>query len=71
MGITPEKLNAWRIIPRILAFGYGAFFIYVAMWFMGLDNPTTAQSAFVSTMSAATTGVFGFYVNSGGKPGRD
>ena len=65
--VTPQELNDWRIIPRILAFGYGVFFIYVAVWFMGLDNPTNAQSVFVSTMSAAMTGVFGFYVNSGNK----
>ncbi len=65
--ITPEMLNEWRIIPRLLVLCYGAFCLYVGMWFMELENPVNAQSVFVSVIWGAATGWFGFYVNSGNK----
>ena len=61
----PEALDRWRVVPRVLVFGYGWLMWDVSQWFMGLAEPNGAQSAFVSTLAAAGTGVFGFYVNSG------
>jgi len=33
-----------------------------AEWFMGLDAPTAAQSAFVSVVMGVMTGVFGIWM---------
>ena len=33
-----------------------------AEWFMDLDNPTAAQSAFVSVVMGVMTGVFGIWM---------
>lgn len=65
--MTPEKFNAWRIVPRILVILYGIVFYLVIEWFMTLSEPTNAQAAFVSTVVGAGAAWFGFYVKSGGK----
>ncbi len=58
------------MIPRLIVFGYGWIMWDVSQWFMALPEPNGPQSAFVSTMAAAGTGVFGFYVNSGKRDGK-
>jgi len=63
--ITAAKFDEWRMIPRILIFGYGVFAIYVGVWFMGLEQPLASQSAFVSIIWGASTGWFGLYVKTG------
>lgn len=65
MKITPEFVNRWRIIPRVMILLYGYMFWRVAEWFMQLPDPNAAQSAFVSVMVGAAATFFGLYVNSG------
>lgn len=65
--ITPEKLDAWRIVPRALILSYMVMFIRTCEWFMSLPQPNNAQSAFLATMIGAGAAWFGLYVN-GGKP---
>lgn len=65
--MTPDQLNKWRIIPRLLIALYGAMCWLVADWFMALADPTAAQAAFVSTVWGAAAAWFGLYVNSGSK----
>ena len=48
--ITPERLSAWRIFPRLLITLYGVAFWRTTEWFMQLPDPTNAQSAFVSVI---------------------
>ena len=38
-----------------------------AEWFMNLEDPTAAQSAFVSVVMGAMTGAFGIWMNNEGK----
>ena len=38
-----------------------------AEWFMHLEAPTTAQSAFVSVIMGVMTGVYGLYIGAEGK----
>lgn len=66
-GIAAQQFDEWRVIPRILIFAYGAFAFYVGDWFMGLETPNAAQSAFVSTVWGASAGWFGLYVKTGRK----
>jgi len=43
---------------------YGVAFYQTTNWFMALDMPTNAQSAFVSVIVGAGAGFFGIYTNS-------
>ena len=63
--ITPEVVDRWRIVPRVLVALYGLCFWRVSEWFMALPDPSASQAAFVSTMVGAAAGFFGLYVNSG------
>ena len=65
--ISPERLSAWRIFPRLLITLYGVAFWRTTEWFMQLPDPTNAQSAFVSVVVGAGAAWFGLYVSSGGK----
>jgi len=60
--ITPERLSAWRIFPRLLITLYGVAFCRTTEWFMQLPEPTNEQSAFVSVVVAAGAAWFGLYV---------
>ena len=62
--ITPQRLTAWRIFPRLLITLYGFSFYRTTEWFMQLPDPTNAQSAFVSVVVGAGAAWFGLYVNS-------
>lgn len=65
--MTPKTLNEWRVIPRLLVALYGVLFYTVSDWFMGLDDPTNAQAAFVSTVVGAGAAIFNFYCSTGAK----
>ena len=60
--ITPERLSAWRIFPRLLITLYGVAFWRTTEWFMQLPDPTNAQSAFVAVIVGAGAAWFGLYV---------
>ena len=60
--ITPQRLTAWRIFPRLLITLYGFSFYRTTEWFMNLPDPTNAQSAFVSVIVGAGATWFGLYV---------
>ena len=66
--ITPEKLDAWRIVPRLLIPSYMVMFVRTCEWFMSLPQPNNAQSAFLATMIGAGAAWFGLYVNKNREP---
>ena len=51
--MTPEQLNAWRIIPRILMFAMIAMTYRTVEWFMSFARPNPEQAALVSVMTGA------------------
>ena len=60
--MTPDQLNAWRIIPRILMF---AMIVMTYRWLSGLWLyliPILEQAALVSVMTGALTGAFGLFL---------
>jgi hypothetical protein len=65
--MSPDLLNDYRIVPRLMVAGYGFELHQISMWFMSLQDPTGAQAAFVSTWVGASAAVFGLYTNSGNK----
>jgi hypothetical protein len=62
-----EVLDSYRTIPRILLVSYGYMLYYTTEWFMALPDPSGSQSAFISTVWAASAAWSGFYLNSGRK----
>jgi len=61
--MTPEKLSAWRIVPRMLILSYMIVFYQTCNWFMNLPDPNNAQAGFVSVVVGAGAAWFGIYVN--------
>jgi len=65
--ITPETLDRWRFLPRILMFTMIVMTYRVVEWFMGLPDPSLEQAGLVSVMTGALTGAFGLFLGSGKK----
>lgn len=60
-----DRINQWRIVPRLMVLLYGIVFYQSIDWFMSLQTPTGPQSAFIASIVGAGAAFFGFYVNSG------
>jgi hypothetical protein len=62
--ITPEGLDRWRILPRLLMITMLVMTYRVVEWFMQIpaDQVSIPQSALVSVMTGALTGAFGLYL---------
>jgi len=65
--ISPEMLDRWRILPRLLILAMIIMTYRVVEWFMGLPDPSPEQAALVSVMTGALTGAFGLFLGSGKK----
>ena len=60
--MTPDQLNAWRLIPRLLMLAMLIMTYRVVEWFMSLPDPNPEQAALVSVMTGALTGAFGLFL---------
>ena len=60
--MTPDNLNAWRVIPRLLMLAMLVMTYRVVEWFMSLSDPNPEQAALVSVMTGALTGAFGLFL---------
>tara|TARA_R100000479_G_scaffold96967_1_gene48029 strand:- start:52 stop:246 length:195 start_codon:yes stop_codon:yes gene_type:complete len=60
--VTPDRLNAWRVIPRLLMLAMLIMTYRVVEWFMSLPDPNPEQAALVSVMTGALTGAFGLFL---------
>jgi len=65
--MTPDQLNSWRVIPRLLMLAMLVMTYRVVEWFMALPEPTLEQAGLVSVMTGALTGAFGLFLGSGKK----
>jgi hypothetical protein len=63
--LTPEQLDAWRAVPRLLVLLYGWLCFDTHQWYTSLADPTTPQQLYASVIWTAAAAWFGFYVNSG------
>jgi len=57
-----ETFLKWKILPRFMMLISTIMSWRCAEWFMSLDAPTGAQSAFVSVVMGVMTGVFGIWM---------
>jgi hypothetical protein len=60
--VTVEQFLKWKILPRAMMLCSTVMSWRCAEWFMDLDAPTAAQSAFVSVVMGVMTGVFGIWM---------
>ena len=60
--MTPDNLNAWHVIPRLLMLAMLVMTYRVVEWFMSLPDPNPEQAALVSVMTGALTGAFGLFL---------
>ena len=60
--MSPDNLNAWRVIPRLLMLAMLVMTYRVVEWFMSLPDPNPEQAALVSVMTGALTGAFGLFL---------
>lgn len=65
--MSPDQLNSWRVIPRLLMLAMLVMTYRVVEWFMSLSEPTLEQAGLVSVMTGALTGAFGLFLGSGKK----
>ena len=65
--MSAKQILEWRILPRFMMLIMTLMSWRCAEWFMNLENPTAAQSAFVSVVMGAMTGAFGIWINNEGK----
>ena len=65
--ITPEMLDRWRVLPRMVMLVMIVMTYRVVEWFMALPDPNPEQAALVSVMTGALTGAFGLFLGSGKK----
>lgn len=59
-----ERINQWRVFPRLFLGAYIVAFYRMIDWFISLPDPNMAQAGFVSTVVGAGAAWFGLYVNS-------
>jgi hypothetical protein len=54
---TAEVIDALRVIPRIMLFGWLIFYMFytwgLTEWYFMLQEPSTQQTAFVTTIISA------------------
>ena len=63
MTYTMEKILAWKLLPRAMMLAMTLMAYQVVQWFMDLGPAaTTQQTAFVSTVVGAMTGVFAVWM---------
>ena len=60
--VTVEQFLRWKILPRGMMLASTIMSWRCAEWFMDLPYPTSQQSAFVSVVVGAMTGVFGIWM---------
>jgi len=65
--MTPEELDKWRLVPRLLMLAMVIMTYRVVEWFMEIPAPTLEQAGLVSVMTGALTGSFGLFLGSGKK----
>ena len=66
-NMSSERIDRWRIVPRLLMILYGIAFYECMMWFMELPEPSMAQAGFVSTVVGAGAAWFGLYTGTSKK----
>lgn len=58
-------IDVYRIVPRVLLFGYAALVWKASLWFMALPDPKAEQSAFVTLLAGFLVPLTNWYMQNG------
>lgn len=62
-----ERVDAWRVFPRLFVVGYGVLAFEVFYWVSHLPDMSPSQSAFATTVLGLCIPLLGWYMNTGRK----
>jgi len=65
--MSAKDILEWKILPRLMMAIMTLMSWRCAEWFMKLEDPTAAQSGFVSVVMGAMTGAFGIWMGNEAK----
>jgi len=65
--MSAKDILEWKILLRLMMAIMTLMSWRCAEWFMKLEDPTAAQSAFVSVVMGAMTGAFGIWMGNEAK----
>lgn len=62
-----ERVDAWRVFPRLFVAGYGVIAFQVWDWVRGLPDLSATQATFTTTVLGLCIPLLGWYFNTGRK----
>tara|TARA_R100000664_G_C2759522_1_gene149426 strand:+ start:1564 stop:1773 length:210 start_codon:yes stop_codon:yes gene_type:complete len=68
--MTPENLDRWKIIPRIMMVIMTGVYIRCIEWALSQPDLTTQQASLISVVTGAMTGSLAVFLNKESK-GKD
>ena len=61
--MTPEMLDRWRILPRLMMLTMTGVYIRCIEWALSQPELTTQQAGLISVITGAMTGSFAIWMN--------
>lgn len=61
--MTPELLNKWAVLPRLMMATFTVLSWKSCLWFMSLPDPSPSQAGFVSIITGCASGAFAIWIN--------
>tara|TARA_B100001250_G_C19717538_1_gene752254 strand:- start:96 stop:335 length:240 start_codon:yes stop_codon:yes gene_type:complete len=65
--MTPEMLDRWRILPRLMMLTMTGVYIRCIEWALSQPDLSTAQAGLVSVITGAMTGSFAIWMGAESK----
>jgi len=60
--MTPEMLDRWKILPRLMMLAMTVVYIRCIEWALSQPDLTTQQAGLVSVVTGAMTGAFAIWL---------
>ena len=60
--MTPEMLDKWRVLPRLMMLAMTWVYIRCIEWALSQPDLTTQQAGLVSVVTGAMTGAFAIWL---------
>jgi len=60
--MTPEMLDSWKILPRLMMLAVTVMCFQVTQWYMSLPSPSIEQSGFCSVVFGCLSASFAIWM---------
>lgn len=64
MMVTPERILAWKLLPRIMMLCMTGVYIRCIEWALSQPDLSTQQASLISVVSGSMTGSLAVWLNS-------